>query len=77
MDHSITPVQTILKAYQTFLEDTTGMHGQLLECSANKLVYYPEPEQGNGHVTKRAITVWEPLFRMMHGEDSQLPEAIP
>lgn len=75
--NSITPVQTILKAYNTFLEDSTGMAGELLECSANKLIYYQMPEFGNGPVTKRAITVWEPLFRMMHGEDSQLPDAIP
>ncbi|RDW68858.1 SDR family oxidoreductase [Aspergillus mulundensis] len=73
----LTPVETVLKAYRTFLEDTTGMTGQLLECSAEKLVYYSLPEYGNGHVTKRAVTVWEPLFRMLHGEDSQLPDAIP
>lgn len=70
-------MQTILDAYQTFLEDTTGMAGELLECSAEKLIYYNLPEMGNGGVTKRAVTVWEPLFRAMHGEDSQLPDAIP
>lgn len=74
---SLTPVETILKAYQVFLEDTTGMAGETLECSANKLIYYNMPEYGNGPITKRAITVWEPLFRMMHGEDSRLPDAIP
>ncbi|KAJ5775875.1 uncharacterized protein N7511_000886 [Penicillium nucicola] len=73
----LTPVQTILDAYETFLEDATGMTGQLLECSAEKLIYCPMPEPGNGHITRRATTVWEPLFRMMHGEDSNLSEAIP
>lgn len=73
---SLTPVETVLKGYQTFLQDTTGMTGQTLECSVNKLIYYQLPEHGNGYVTKRAVTVWEPLFRMMHGEDSQLPDAI-
>ncbi|KAJ5723932.1 hypothetical protein N7488_001967 [Penicillium malachiteum] len=73
----LTPVQTILNAYDTFLEDTTGMAGELLECSAEKLIYYPMPKMGNGHVTERAVTVWEPLFEMMHGEKSNLPEAIP
>lgn len=53
------------------------MAGELLECSAEKLIYYNLPEMGNGGVTKRAVTVWEPLFRAMHGEDSQLPDAIP
>lgn len=75
--YSLTPVQTILDAYQVFLEDETGMTGELLECSADKKIFYQLPPLGNGHVTKRATTVWEPLFRQMHGEDSQLPEAIP
>ena len=70
-------MQTILKGYETFLEDSTGMSGELLECSADKLIYYQMPEPGNGHITKRAVTVWEPLFRMMHGEYSGLPDAIP
>ncbi|KAL3463502.1 hypothetical protein BJX64DRAFT_256838 [Aspergillus heterothallicus] len=73
----LTPVSTILKGYHTFLEDTTGMAGELLECSAEKLIHYQLPEYGNGPITKRAVTVWEPLFRMMHGEESQLPDAIP
>ncbi|KAL1988782.1 hypothetical protein VTN96DRAFT_7666 [Rasamsonia emersonii] len=73
----LTPVKTILDAYRLFLEDDTGMAGEVLECSADKLIFYNLPEMGNGHVTKRAVTVWEPLFRQMHGEDSQLPDAIP
>lgn len=52
------------------------MAGELLECSADKLIYYQMPKPGNGHITKRAVTVWEPLFRIMHGEDSNLPDAI-
>jgi hypothetical protein len=53
------------------------MAGEALECSANKLIYYHLPEYGNGPITQRAVTVWEPLFRMLHGEDSHLPDAIP
>lgn len=73
----ITPVKTVLEAYNKFLEDTTGMAGEALECSADKLIFYNLPDMGNGNVTRRAVTVWEPLFRMMHGVDSQLPDAIP
>lgn len=69
-------MQTILEGYETFLEDWTGMTGELLECSADKLIYYQMPEPGNGNITKRAVTVWEPLFRIMHGEDSGLQDAI-
>lgn len=70
-------MQTILKGYETFLADSTGMAGELLECSADKLIYYQMPEPGNGYITKRAVTVWEPLFRIMHRENSNLPDAIP
>ncbi|OGM44562.1 hypothetical protein ABOM_006552 [Aspergillus bombycis] len=72
-----TPMKTVLDAVQIFLEDETGMAGELLECSADKLIYYHLPELGNGHITKRAVTVWEPLFRLAHGENSDLPDAIP
>lgn len=65
-----------MKAFNTFLEDTTGMTGELLECSGEKMIYYPPRELGNGASTRRAVTVWEPLFQTMHGEDSQLPSAI-
>ncbi|KAJ5470744.1 hypothetical protein N7530_008101 [Penicillium desertorum] len=73
----ITPVQTVLRGYETFLEDSTGMAGEILECSADKLIYYHMSKPGNGHITKRAVTVWEPLFRILHGEGSGLPDAIP
>lgn len=53
------------------------MVGELLECSAEKLLYYPLPEPRNGRITRRATTVWEPLFEMIHGERSDLPEALP
>ena len=70
-------MQTVFEAFQVFLDDTTGMTGQMLECSGDQLVFYPMPNPGNGRVTTRAVTVWEPLFRMMHGDDSRLENAIP
>lgn len=77
MKRSITPVATVIKGYHKFLDDETGITGQVVEASADKLISYDLPEMGNGRITKRAVTVWEPLFRMMHGEDSGLPDAIP
>lgn len=74
--NSLTPLKTLVDAYQIFLEDTTGMAGQLLECSVEKHIFYPSPEFGNGPFTKRAVTVWEPLFKIMHGENSGLSDAI-
>ncbi|KAB8236369.1 uncharacterized protein BDW43DRAFT_268343 [Aspergillus alliaceus] len=72
-----TPMKTVLEAVHIFLQDKTGMAGELLECSADRLIYYDLPEMGNGHITKRAVTVWEPLFKLAHGEISDLPDAIP
>ena len=62
---SITPVSTILNAHDTFIDDTTGMAGQAPEGSSDKLIFYELPEYGNGYKTKRAVTVWEPLFRQL------------
>ncbi|KXT15510.1 hypothetical protein AC579_3384 [Pseudocercospora musae] len=33
-------------------------------------------EYGNGYKTERAVTVWEPHFRAMHGDDSTLDDAV-
>ncbi|KAH7126756.1 15-hydroxyprostaglandin dehydrogenase [Dendryphion nanum] len=35
------------------------------------------PRLANGKFSERAVTVWEPLFRMYHKEGSGLPDAIP
>lgn len=71
----MTPIKTITDAYVRLLGDAT-IYGQAIECSAQSHFFFPEPEMCNGKVTKRAVTVWEPLFRMLHGEDSELPDAI-
>ena len=70
-------MSTVLTAHDRFLEDNSGAAGQALEASADKLIYYDLPEVGNGYKTKRAVTVWEPLFKMMHGENSEMEDAIP
>lgn len=75
-DCSVTPVETIIKAHDEFIDDERGMAGQTLEGSADQLVYYDMPEPGNVYKTKRATTVWEPLFRAMDGENLDLPDAI-
>ncbi|KAF2159432.1 hypothetical protein M409DRAFT_30050 [Zasmidium cellare ATCC 36951] len=73
----VTPISTILRAHDTFVDDETGMFGKSLEASAEDLRWYNLPEPGNGYKTLRAVTVWEPLFKAMHGEESGLEDAIP
>jgi hypothetical protein len=74
--HSMTPVSTIVAAYNKFLEDDS-LAGEAIECSAEKLLFVPQLDYLNGKVSKRATTVWDPLFKMYHKELSQLPDAIP
>lgn len=73
---SLTAISTVIGAYDRFLNDES-LTGQAVECSANKEIVLPFPEYANGRVTKRACTVWDPLFKMMHSENSGLEEAIP
>ncbi|KAJ9625448.1 hypothetical protein H2204_010310 [Knufia peltigerae] len=71
----LTPAATIVRAYNEFLSDTSRT-GQVVECSVDKILLLEEPPLLNGRVTKRACTVWDPLFKNMHGEDSGIPDAI-
>lgn len=70
-------MSTIMRAHDMFIEDDSGLAGETYEGSSDKIVPYGLPEYGNGYKTQRAVTVWEPLFRMMHGEDSGMKDAIP
>jgi len=73
----LTPVSTIVKGYQRFLEDDKKeFSGQVVEGSIEKVIPVPRPEPLNGRYTVRACTVWEPLFKQYHGENSDLPDAI-
>lgn len=61
-----------------FLDDQNGdLYGQAIECSVDKHFFVPWPEYINGAASKRACTVWDPLFKMMHHENSELEDAIP
>ncbi|KAK5712234.1 hypothetical protein LTR17_018047 [Elasticomyces elasticus] len=73
---SMTPVSNIVNTYVRLLDDET-LTGQGIECSVDKQLPFPDPRLLNGVHTKRAITVWEPLFKLMHGEASGLEGAIP
>lgn len=72
----MTPMSTITSAYVRLLDDDTAT-GQAVECSRDQQIPYPEPPLLGGKYTKRAVTVWEPLFKAMHHENSGLPDAIP
>lgn len=61
--HSLTPISTVVSAYEKFLEDDT-LYGRVLECSAQRHFFLEPPTLANGHVSRRAVTVWDPVFKM-------------
>ena len=71
----MTPVSTIVAAYTRCLEDKT-LSGEAIEGSVDKLLVLPRPKMENGLATKRAVTVWDPMFKHYHGEPSGLSDAI-
>lgn len=60
---SLTPISTVVGAYEKFLEDDS-LYGRVLECSADKHFFLEQPALANGHISRRAVTVWDPLFKM-------------
>jgi hypothetical protein len=59
----MTPISTIVGAYEKFLEDDS-LYGRVVEGSADQLCFLETPSLGNGRVSKRSVTVWDPLFKM-------------
>ncbi|KAL5337714.1 hypothetical protein BJX70DRAFT_409045 [Aspergillus crustosus] len=72
----LTPISTVIDAYMLCLSQKS-LSGELVECSTDKYFLLPRPEMANGDATRRACTVWEPLFEIKHGERSGLEGAIP
>ncbi|KAF2705282.1 hypothetical protein K504DRAFT_440365 [Pleomassaria siparia CBS 279.74] len=72
----LTPVSTVVAAYERCLDDES-IFGKAIECSASSQFFIETPILGNGRISVRSITVWDPLFKMMHKESSDLPDAIP
>lgn len=72
----VTSVSTIVAAYDEFLSEENQHTGESVECSVDKHFLVPQPGYVNGKFSKRAVTVWDPLFKKLHGENSGLPDAI-
>jgi hypothetical protein len=56
-------VSTIVAAYERCLDDA-ALFGRVIECSVDKQFELDTPSLANGYYSKRAVTVWEPLFKM-------------
>lgn len=76
---SLTPMETVIRAYEDFLEEELegGRAGEGLECSAEKVIPVGKPPVGNGKISEMAVLPWDKWFRDLHGETSGLDYAIP
>ncbi len=75
----MTPAETIVRAYDECLADGDVRSGEILEASGHLVssVDFSELKFRNGQPSVRSVTVWDPLFKAIHGENSGLEEAIP
>lgn len=82
----LTPLATVVRAYAEFLQDGDQRSGVVVEASVDRVIELGSREGdagdrtlgmlGNGMASERSITVWDPLFKMLHGEVSELSGAI-
>ncbi|KAI0159278.1 hypothetical protein BJ166DRAFT_580126 [Pestalotiopsis sp. NC0098] len=75
-ERHLTPVETVVAAYASFLENGDRRYGVAVEASVDKIIEVERPPLGNGAASVRAVTVWEPLFKQMHAENSGLDGTI-
>lgn len=68
---------TLLAGYDVFVQDRENVRtGETLEAAHDKLIDWGHPGYKSGAFSKRTEAVFEPWFAMMHGEKSDLPDAI-
>lgn len=68
---SLTPISTIVAAYERCLDDES-LFGKVIECSTDKQFFLETPSLANGRFSKRAVTVWDPLFKMCASTPSRV-----
>jgi NAD(P)-dependent dehydrogenase (short-subunit alcohol dehydrogenase family) len=71
-----TPVSTVVRAYDGFLDAEDRRCGVVVEANGDKVLEVEEPRLPNGEVSVRSVTVWEPLFKILHGAESGLEGTI-
>lgn len=68
---------TLLSGYDVFVQEKENIRtGETLEAAHDKLVEWGHPGYKSGAFAKRTEAVFEPWFKMLHGENSDLPDAI-
>lgn len=77
LPEQLTTKECLMSAYTTFTDDEANTKtGLAVETGHDKLYYYDIPEYKSGHVAMRNGKVYEPWFAIIHGERSELKEAL-
>jgi NAD(P)-dependent dehydrogenase (short-subunit alcohol dehydrogenase family) len=67
----------IIRGYDVFLDDAENTRtGETLEAAHDTLISWGKPEFKSGAFAKRTEKVYDPWFALIHGETSDLPEAL-
>jgi hypothetical protein len=75
--YSLVLPSTILAAYNLFIDDDDNKRtGETVETSHDELFWHDIPEQKAGERSVRNMLVYEPWFAMIHGEKSDLEDAM-
>ncbi|KAF3049012.1 hypothetical protein E8E11_003634 [Didymella keratinophila] len=73
----LTLKSVLLSAYDHFLEDKDNVKtGQLVGTAHKDLIFWPHPGYKKGAIFKRYEQTFDPWFNMIHGESSELPDAL-
>lgn len=68
---------TLISGYDLFLDDEKNdKTGELIEAAHKELIPWGHPEYKSGTFAKRSEKVYEPWFRMIHQESSELPGTL-
>jgi NAD(P)-dependent dehydrogenase (short-subunit alcohol dehydrogenase family) len=68
---------TLLSGYDRFLDDEDNTRtGETIEAAHEKLINWGHPGYKSGAFAMRTEAVFEPWFQMVHGEKSEMPNAL-
>jgi NAD(P)-dependent dehydrogenase (short-subunit alcohol dehydrogenase family) len=67
----------LISGYDVFLDDADNTRtGETLEAAHDTLISWGKPEFKSGAFAKRTERVYDPWFAFIHGETSDLPDAM-
>ncbi|KAF2998437.1 hypothetical protein E8E13_000266 [Curvularia kusanoi] len=77
LPHHMTQRSTLIAGYDIFLDDEKNFRsGQLIEAAHKDLIPWGHPGYKSGAFAKRSEKIYEPWFDLLHGERSELPQAM-